>query len=71
MLALSHHVIVKIAACKVGIPNFIDYCILGDDIVIRNEKVADQYRTLMDVLGVSINMSKSIISSDFAEFAKR
>jgi hypothetical protein len=71
MLALSHHVIVKIAACKVGIPNFIDYCILGDDIVIRNEKVADQYRVLMDVLGVSINMSKSIISSDFAEFAKR
>lgn len=71
MLALTHHVIVKAAALKAGIPNFKDYCVLGDDIVIRNHLVAQEYLLIMKTLGVSINMSKSIISRDFAEFAKR
>lgn len=70
MLALTHHVIVRIAAHKVGINNFSDYCVLGDDIVIRNDAVADAYYNLMADLGVSINLGKSVNSNDFAEFAK-
>jgi len=41
MLALTHHVVVKAAALKVGKTNFSDYAILGDDIVIKDEEVAD------------------------------
>jgi hypothetical protein len=70
MLALTHHVIVRISAQRVGLLNFSDYCILGDDVVIRNSAVADEYYNLMKSLGVSINLSKSVNSYEFAEFAK-
>lgn len=71
MLALTHHIVVQIAALRVGLFGFNRYCVLGDDIVIANEFVAREYVMLMKNLGVSINMSKSIISSQFAEFAKK
>lgn len=71
MLALTHHVIVRCAALNAGIEKFNDYAILGDDIVICNDDVAREYCDLMRILGVSINMSKSIVSDRFCEFAKR
>jgi hypothetical protein len=71
MLSLTHHIIVRKAACLAGIKDFMDYCILGDDIVICNDDVALHYLKLMETLGVSINLSKSIISKDIAEFAKK
>jgi len=71
MLAITHHVIVRIAASKAGLNNFKDYAILGDDIVIANDAVAENYLRLMKTLGVGINLSKSVQSKDFAEFAKR
>jgi len=55
MLAITHHVIVKASARLVGIDNFIDYCILGDDVVIANDEVALKYLELMTSLGLSIN----------------
>jgi len=70
MLALTHHIIVRVSALRCGISNFSDYAILGDDIVIRNNAVAKEYVLVLKYLGLSINMSKSVISSDFAEFAK-
>jgi len=73
MLAVTHHVIVQIAAVQCGfkVNTFKQYCILGDDIVINNDRVASKYVHLMQTLGVSINSSKSIISYDVVEFAKR
>jgi hypothetical protein len=71
MLAISHHVIVQCAALNAGIIGFTDYCVLGDDIVIANDKVAAEYLTLMKLLGVDINLSKSLNSTSFAEFAKK
>jgi len=71
MLALTHHVIVMKAAELAGIKNFTSYALLGDDIVINNDSVADKYLLIMESLGVRINMQKSIISKEIAEFAKR
>jgi len=71
MLALSHHVIVQCAAIRVGKFGFTAYCVLGDDIVIADDAVAAEYLVLMNLLGVSINLSKSLQSSLFAEFAKK
>jgi len=72
MLALTHHTLVRIAANRVGIPDFVHYAILGDDVVIANSSVAKSYHHLMTtVLGVEINLSKSLISSNSFEFAKR
>lgn len=70
MLALTHHVIVRISAMNRGINSFSDYAIIGDDIVIANNDVAEEYLNLMKLLGVSINLSKSVISPLFGEFAK-
>lgn len=44
------------------------FAIVGDDIVIRNGELAAAYHELMTDLGVSINMEKSMASSDYAEF---
>jgi len=72
MLALSHHVIVQIAAIRVGKPNFNMYALLGDDIVIANKAVADSYHFIMtEVLGVDINLSKSLVGKSTFEFAKQ
>jgi hypothetical protein len=71
MLAVTHHVIVIMAAHRAGINNFRNYAVLGDDIVIYNDVVASEYLTLMNSLGLNINQGKSVISKDFAEFAKR
>nr|WLK77422.1 RNA-dependent RNA polymerase [Suillus luteus mitovirus 5] len=70
MLAITHHVIVRMAALRVGITNFSDYCVLGDDVVIANDKVAQEYLNIMETLGLDINMSKTLQSESFAEFAK-
>jgi hypothetical protein len=72
-MALTHHVIVQIAAQRAGIRGFfIHYALLGDDIVIANDSVADMYLQLMKDLGVGVNRLKSVESSaGVVEFAKR
>lgn len=71
MLALTHHIIVQCAALNVGKSNFKLYAVLGDDIVIADDRVAAEYLHLMKMLGVDINLTKSLQSKDFCEFAKR
>nr|UTQ48829.1 RNA-dependent RNA polymerase [Monilinia fructicola mitovirus 12] len=73
MLALTHHIIVQIAARRVGFKTwFEEYAVLGDDIVIANKSVADAYLFVMEQLGVDINLSKSLISNTGScEFAKK
>lgn len=73
MLALTHHVIVQIAARRSGFKSwFKDYAVLGDDIVIANKAVSNSYLFIMETLGVDINMSKSLVSTTGSlEFAKR
>lgn len=73
MFALCHHLVVRVAGYYVYKHfRFNDYVLLGDDIVIADERVANVYYRLMTVnLGVSINKAKSVQSADSFEFAKR
>jgi hypothetical protein len=73
MLAICHHLLVQIAARRVGYSEWFNhYALLGDDIVIAEEAVARAYHRLMTDLGVSINLSKSFeMDSGTLEFAKR
>jgi hypothetical protein len=73
MLALTHHMIVQIAALRTGLKGwFEDYAVLGDDIVIANKAVAQSYLVIMEMLGVDINLSKSVQSTiGGCEFAKK
>lgn len=74
MLAVTHHLIVQLAAKRVGYNPFVwfdNYELLGDDINIFDAKVASEYLVLMQELGVPINASKSVVAKNPAfEFAK-
>jgi hypothetical protein len=76
MLALTHHFIVQVAAKSVrpDVDWYEGYAVLGDDLIILDTDVADEYlRLMVEVYGVSINVSKSLVSekSLTLEFAKR
>lgn len=62
MLALAHHVIVQIAAIQAygGARLYKEYAILGDDIVLAEDAVADNYRMYMTRLGLTIQDTKSL-----------
>lgn len=73
LFALSHHMVVWVAADRVS-PNkvFRAYAILGDDIVIADSKVANEYKRILGELEVQISTSKSLVSKSGAfEFARR
>lgn len=74
MLALTHHMLVALAAQRVGFPigTFTSYAVLGDDIVLANGQVARSYLNLMREIGVGIGLAKSLVSRNGTlEFAKR
>jgi len=71
VFTLCHHFIVFLSAKNVGLTDFNQYIILGDDIVIKNNKVAKEYIRIMEGLGVEISLHKTHVSRDLYEFAKR
>lgn len=75
LLALTHHAIVQYAASNAiqgQLGWFLDYAVLGDDVVIANRAVAAEYLRIMKAIGVDISLAKSLVSvTSSLEFAKR
>jgi hypothetical protein len=73
MLALTHHAMVQWAAKLEGFEGWFDlYAVLGDDIVIANDRVAKKYVQICGWFGVEIGLAKSLISTGHTcEFAKK
>lgn len=72
IFSLCHHLVVQYCAQMVSKPApFEKYCILGDDIVIADREVANEYKKVINLLGVEIDPTKSLVSIDTYEFAKR
>jgi len=71
MMALTHHLIVRLSARRAGLHRFKNYAILGDDIVIANHQVAAEYRKSLEALNMPISEQKTHVSEDTYEFAKR
>jgi hypothetical protein len=72
LFAVTHHVLVRLAAKKAGMGvQFSRYALLGDDIVINHHGVAHQYLALLSQIGVDVSETKSHVSDDTYEFAKR
>lgn len=69
--ALAHHLVVRTAARLAGFPDYSNYALLGDDIVLTNSAVVNKYKQLMSDLGVDIHPGKTHVSIDTYEFAKR
>lgn len=59
LLAHFHHLVISYSASLVGIRNFRDYRVLGDDVVIRNDLVAASYLKVMTALGIGISLEKT------------
>lgn len=70
-LALTHHLIVRVAALRAGIAHFTRYALLGDDLVIADAAVAEQYLALTKELDMPVSEAKTHVSNDTYEFAKR
>nr|AHF48627.1 RNA-dependent RNA polymerase [Sclerotinia sclerotiorum mitovirus 11] len=71
MLALANHILV-ISSLPSYNKGSGQYAVLGDDVVIANDLVARSYHSIMvDILGVKINLSKTLVSEHSFEFAKR
>jgi len=68
---ITHHLVVHWCAHLCGHKKFKDYILLGDDIVIKNDEVAQKYKQWMNYLGVDLSDSKTHVSEDTYEFAKR
>jgi hypothetical protein len=73
MLALTHHAMVQFAAYRAGEAKWFDrYAVLGDDIVIADDRVALEYRKFCELVGLSIGIAKSLEArGKTLEFAKK
>jgi len=73
LFALSHHFMVWYAAHKVyPYTKFDKYAVLGDDVIICDDRVAAEYLKALEDVQVQISVSKSLVShSGAGEFAKR
>lgn len=73
IFTLTHHIVVQYAANQGRAKPFLftDYALLGDDIVIYDQEVANTYKTVIQGLGVEIQLEKSLESMTSFEFAKR
>jgi len=74
MLGLTHHMLVQFCSNMLGNNGWeTRYEIVGDDIVIFNKDLAAKYLEVMNLIGVPINVSKSVVSENrpVAEFVKR
>jgi len=69
--SLAHHLVVQYSAFRIGKFPFTGYILLGDDIVINNDSIAQSYKEVLAELGVTIQLTKSHRSLTTYEFAKR
>lgn len=71
-LAWVHHFLVQLAHLEVGGSGFfLDYLVLGDDLVIANEEVASKYLQLCEAFGITVGLAKSFTSVGLINFANK
>jgi len=72
VFTLTHHLVVQYAAKIAGenLP-FCEYILLGDDIVIYNDRVSELYKLIIKGIGADFSEMKSHTSPYCYEFAKR
>jgi len=71
IFTLCHHILIRYCAWQIGIKDFHNYIVLGDDVVIKNDQVASMYKSVMYKLGVDLSDTKTHVSASWYEFAKR
>lgn len=67
--ALWHHTLICGICRRLNVDPKITYRVLGDDVVIIDKKVAEEYKRVISSLGIPISLNKSYTSDNYAEFA--
>lgn len=67
LATLTHAVLLDRLTTKVG-ADPLSFMVVGDDVVIKDKRLAEAYYTEMTNLGVEINLSKSLVSDRYGEF---
>lgn len=63
LFALSHHLVVEYCAHKARVPRVSKlYRLIGDDVIIKSQKLGQYYLSVMKDLGLEINYDKTVIS---------
>jgi hypothetical protein len=70
--ALSHHYVMYYCCRELGLDwRKAAYVILGDDVVIKHQRLAEKYIEVLTHLGLTFSASKTHVSRHMFEFAKR
>lgn len=67
LFSLSHHIVLLSIQNKLGLQD--TYRILGDDIIINNERVYKAYLKVLEDLHVPVSHNKCLVSDFYTEFA--
>jgi hypothetical protein len=63
LFALAHHLLVEYSAYQAGTKQIKDkYRLIGDDVIITDQRTAKYYQENMSALGVEINLDKTVSS---------
>jgi hypothetical protein len=71
LAAITHKFILDACAERVGQEPHRKYVVIGDDVAIFNDDIAEEYYKVMTALGVDINLEKSLSSNEVSEFCKK
>lgn len=70
--AIAHHYVMFSACQRVGIKwKDAPYALLGDDILIGDQRLCEEYKSIILDLGLNFSPNKTFESTEFCEFAKR
>lgn len=70
LCSLAHHLIVEFSAFRVGTKQIKDkYRLIGDDVIITDEKTAQEYQKIILSLGIDINFGKTVESAEASNYS--
>jgi hypothetical protein len=70
LCSLAHHLLVEYSAYKAGIKSSKEsYRLIGDDVIITDEKTAQNYQKFIQSLGIEINLGKTVISKQASDYS--
>lgn len=68
LFALTHNVLLHMVARKLNVDPNHSFRVLGDDVVITDDSVANEYTLILTELGVPVSSSKTFRSKSVGEF---
>jgi hypothetical protein len=71
LAALTHYIVLRYCADKVRVKPQSKFAVVGDDVTIFDDQIAEEYYSTMTDLGVDINLEKSVSSNEVGEFCKK